>query len=157
MLGNSLFSSSSQKNAIRSISPRYTLCWCPVVQLSGQALFVIFEWLVIELPAVNQRVSGSVFQRSPIIIVYRIGWISPFKGKKEILFPRFIHHWRTTLGLSVRISLLLQSYAFWRQFQSRNIVCKLEHSCMAQQNKKPSIQRHFNHATWLSHEIMGGV
>ena len=66
--GNSLFSSSHWKNVSRSISLRYTLCCCPVVQLSWVVPFITFEWLVYELPAANQRVSSSVSPRSPIII-----------------------------------------------------------------------------------------
>ena len=79
MPGNSLFSSSHWKNVSRSISLRYTLCCCPVVQLSWEVPFIIFEWLVYELPAVNQRVSSSVFQRSPIIIVVGLNfWLHIF-------------------------------------------------------------------------------
>ena len=64
-----LFSSSHRKNVSWSINPRYTLCCYSVVQLSWEVPFVLFEWLVYELPAVDQRVSSSVFQRSLIIIV----------------------------------------------------------------------------------------
>ena len=67
--GDSLFSSSHWQNVSRSVNPRYTLCWCPVIQPSGEVPFAIFEWLLFELPVVFHRVSSSVFQRSPIIIV----------------------------------------------------------------------------------------
>ena len=66
---NSLFSSSRQKNGIRSINRRYTLLPSLGVQLSGEVPFVISECLVWELPPDNQRVSNSFFERSPIIIV----------------------------------------------------------------------------------------
>ena len=66
---NSLFSSSRQKNGIRSINLRYTLLPSLGVQLSGEVPFVISEWLVWELPPDNQRVSNWLFERSPIIIV----------------------------------------------------------------------------------------
>ena len=66
---NSLFSSSRQKNGIRSINRRYTLLPSLGVQLSGEVPFVISEWLVWELPPDNQRVSNWFFERSPIIIV----------------------------------------------------------------------------------------
>ena len=66
---NSLFSSSRQKNGIRSINSRYTLLPSLGVQLSGEVPFVITEWLVWELPPDNQRVSNLLFERSPIIIV----------------------------------------------------------------------------------------
>ena len=69
---NSLFSSSRQKNGIRSINSRYTLLPSLGVQLSGEVPFVISECLVWELPPDNQRVSNSFFERSPIIIV--VGW-----------------------------------------------------------------------------------
>ena len=45
------------------------------VQLSGNVPFVIFEWLVWELPADNQRVSDSVFKVKRIIYVVRSIWI----------------------------------------------------------------------------------
>ena len=64
-----LFSSSRQKNGIRSINLRYTLLPSLGVQLSGEVPFVISEWLVWELPPDNQRVSNWLFERSPIIIV----------------------------------------------------------------------------------------
>ncbi len=48
---------------------RLTLLPSLGVQLSGEVPFVIFEWLVWELPPDNQRVSNSLFERSPIIIV----------------------------------------------------------------------------------------
>ena len=41
------------------------------VQLSGNVPFVIFEWLVWELPADNQRVSDSVFKVKRIIYIVR--------------------------------------------------------------------------------------
>ena len=71
---NSLFSSSRQKNGIRSINSRYTLLPSLGVQLSGEVPFVISEWLVWELPPDNQRVSNSLFERSPIIIVVGYGF-----------------------------------------------------------------------------------
>ena len=73
---NSLFSSSRQKNGIRSINRRYTLLPSLGVQLSGEVPFVISEWLVWELPPDNQRVSNSLFERSPIIIVVDIWMLS---------------------------------------------------------------------------------
>ena len=75
---NSLFSSSRQKNGIRSINSRYTLLPSLGVQLSGEVPFVISEWLVWELPPDNQRVSNSLFERSPIIIV--VGFLIPQKS-----------------------------------------------------------------------------
>ena len=41
------------------------------VQLSGEVSFVKFEWLVLGLPAVNQRLSNSVFSVSSYIPVLR--------------------------------------------------------------------------------------
>ena len=55
------------------IDPRYTLLPSLGVQLSGEVPFVISEWLVWELPPDNQRVSNSLFERSPIITV--VGYI----------------------------------------------------------------------------------
>ena len=42
------------------------------IQLSGNVPFVIFEWLVWELPADNQRVSDSVFKVKRIIYIVRL-------------------------------------------------------------------------------------
>ena len=88
---NSLFSSRRQKNGIRSINSRYTLLPSLGVQLSGEVPFVISEWLVWELPPDNQRVSNSLFERSPIIIV--VGWnlisseIRPYFSSSIPVFP----------------------------------------------------------------------
>ena len=54
------------------IDPRYTLLPSLGVQLSGEVPFVIFEWLVWELPPDNQRVSISVFSVSSYILVLRV-------------------------------------------------------------------------------------
>ena len=53
------------------IDPRYTLLPSLGVQLSGEVPFVIFEWLVWELPPDNQRVSNSVFSVSSYILGLR--------------------------------------------------------------------------------------
>ena len=46
------------------------------VQLSGNVPFVIFEWLVWELPADNQRVSDLVFKVKQIIYIVRYESVS---------------------------------------------------------------------------------
>ena len=89
---NSLFSSSRQKNGIRSINSRYTLLPSLGVQLSGEVPFIISEWLVWELPPDNQRVSNWLFERSPIIIV--VGWLN-FLGLSNWNFGT--HNWETSL------------------------------------------------------------
>ena len=50
---------------------RYTLYSAQGIKLSWKAPFVKFEWLVLELPAANQRVSNSVFSVSSYILVLR--------------------------------------------------------------------------------------
>ena len=48
------------------IEVKYTLCFARGIKLSCEVPFVKFQWLVLKLPAANQRVSNSVFLLSPI-------------------------------------------------------------------------------------------
>ena len=61
----------SQVTQESQIEPRYTLFSGQGIQLSGKVPFVIFEWLVWELPADNQRVSDSIFKVKQIIYIVR--------------------------------------------------------------------------------------
>ena len=54
------------------IEVKYTLCSARGIKLSCEAPFVKFQWLVLELPAANQRVSNSVFFVSSYILVLRL-------------------------------------------------------------------------------------
>ena len=49
----------------------YTLCFARGIKLSCEVPFVKFQWLVLKLPAANQRVSNSVFFVSSYILVLR--------------------------------------------------------------------------------------
>ena len=101
-----LFSSSHRKNVSWSINPRYLLCCYSVVQLSWEVPFVLFEWLVYELPAVDQRVSSSVFQRSPIIIVV----------DSSISMPDMIADFCLVLVMATRTTLNSWTGAFWAEW-----------------------------------------
>ena len=51
---------------------KYTLCSARGIKLSCEVPFVKFQWLVLELPAANQRVSNSAFSVSSYILVLRL-------------------------------------------------------------------------------------
>ena len=57
---------------IARIEVKYILCSAQGIKLSCEVPFVKFQWLVLELPAANQRVSNSVFFVSSYILVLRL-------------------------------------------------------------------------------------
>ena len=68
---NALFVSHIYTLKIKKIEVKYTLYSVQGINLSCKVPFVKFEWLVLELPAANQRVSNSVFSFSSYILVLR--------------------------------------------------------------------------------------
>ena len=62
---------------IARIEVKYTLCSAQGIKLSCEVPFVKFQWLVLELPADNQRVSNSVFFVSSYMPVLRSRTVFP--------------------------------------------------------------------------------
>ena len=60
---------------ITQIEVKYTLYSAQGIKLSHKVPFVKFEWLVLELPVANQRVSNSVFSVHSYILVLKLEWV----------------------------------------------------------------------------------
>ena len=116
---------------------RYTLLSAQGIKLSCKAPFVKFEWLVLELPAANQRVSNSVFSVSSYILVLRSRitvYVSlvPLKilnvcvnathcqEKKPWLCKWFWHNQIVSTPTIPFLSPLFSSILFYLQYQCRH-------------------------------------
>ena len=62
------------------IEVTYTLCFARGIKLSCEVPFVKFQWLVLKLPADNQRMSNSGFFVSSYILVLRYIQFVFFQG-----------------------------------------------------------------------------
>ena len=75
---NALFVPHLYNLRITYIEVKYTIYSGQSTKLSCKVPFVKFEWLVLKLPAANQRVSNSVFSVSSCVKMLRLAWLVQF-------------------------------------------------------------------------------